>query len=403
MSRRRKGTGSITHQGGDRYLLRWRDQTGRQRSKRFRGTYAQAERELRRLEYEAESQQSICQDKAGLTLKEFSEAWLKDAKISCKPRTYESYEETLRVHILPSFGHYKLSEITRKMVHDFLISKLKEKSKHGRPRSVTSVKYMQTVLKMVFNAAIELGYTEFNPANLRRTIKFDKIKEMRQEGKKKAVIMTKQQMHELLELTRKDYFYPAYLIALETGLRRGEILGLKWSDIDFKTGTLSIRKAVQRIKGEGIKVGPTKSLTSERDVVIGPKLIEILKQHRKEQLKTKMLMARVYQDENWVFCRPDGRLWDPKTFYEHFKKLVEKAGLPATTTLHHLRHNYTTYCIDAGHQRKEVSENLGHADEEITKRYDHETYERKKKAALEMESLIFPSEPQLQSQQEPQQ
>jgi integrase len=399
MARRKKGTGSKTQIGENKWLLRWRDRNGGQHSKRFNGTETQAERALRKLIYEAENAQA----KADITLNEFSKLWLEEyAKINCKPRTYESYEETLRVHILPALGRHKLKDISRQMAQKFLSDKLEENSKHGRPRATTSVEYMQTVMKMVYNAAIEWEYAETNPAVLKHTMKFDKIAEIREDDDKvnNAVIMTEQQIHDLLRLARDDYFYPAYIIALETGLRRGEILGLKWPNIDFRTGLLSIKKAVQRLRGKGIKPGKTKSATSVRDVVIGPNLIEILRQHRKEQLRTKMKMGQTYHEENWVFCRPDGKLWDPKTMYSHFKKLAKKAGLPKRTTLRHLRHNYTTHCIDAGHKRSEVSKYLGHADEIVTKVYDKETYKRKKKAALDMESLIFPDEPQ--SQQESQ-
>lgn len=240
---------------------------------------------------------------------------------------------------------------------------------------------------------MEWEYISRNPAVLKHTFKL-KRKRKTDGEQRQAVILSREQVLKFLDSAKDDYFYPAYLIAIFTGFRRGEILGLTWSDIDFKGGVINVEKAVQRLKGEGIDASSTKSDNSIRFAVVPASVLVVLRRHRKQQLETKALMGEAYHDEGWVFCRPDGKQWDPKTFSAHFKKLAKRMGLPAAITLHHLRHNYVTHRHDLGHDLDEISQDAGHGNVAVTRIYDHETYERKKKAALELEAWLLSEEPQ---------
>jgi site-specific recombinase XerD len=116
--------------------------------------------------------------------------------------------------------------------------------------------------------------------------------------------------------------------------------------------------------------------------------------HREQQQGIKDSLGAVYHDEDWAFCRHDGKMWDPKTFTAHVKKLYAEIGLPESLTLHNLRDDYTTARIDRGASIEEVSEDLDHESVAKTRGYDHETVERKNKAALEIENgLNFPAPP----------
>jgi integrase len=421
--RRGVGDGSITEIVKDEYyLLRWFEPDAvtdkkHQRSRHLHGTERQANDELRRILVAV--QEGKCQPcSSRMTLTELADEYLAYVAKANKKRTYYSYGDTLRKHVLPTLRHVPASKITPKQVRDLLAAKEKEPqpSKKKTPGkndpvkfySERTIEYIQVVLHAMFEYAIDLKYLEENPAGLKKSFAVNLVDpddpdELDGDDEDDVPIWTREQFLSFHEHARDDYFYPAYCIAATQGKRRGEVLGIKWPRVDLDTGKIFIKMAVQRFPHEGIQPCSLKDRRKEKGknsnkrkasfIVLGPEVLALLRQHWEKQQEIKEAMGDRYQDEGWVFCREDGKPYDPKTCSKHFKKICEKAGLPPKTTLHHLRHNFTTYMQDFYLSLRKVQELDGHADVQTTRGYDHDTFERQKNAALAMEGRIFPESP----------
>ena len=149
-----------------------------------------------------------------------------------------------------------------------------------------------------------------------------------------------------------------------TGLRRGELCGLRWADIDFDGSRLTVRRTITTIHHQP-HIGDVKSARSKRAIDIDPATLAMLKAHRKAQLEERMLMGAGYDDEGVVFAMPDGRPWNPDTISQAFVRLVAASGLPRVR-LHDLRHTHASHLLAAGVNAKVVSERLGHASVSFT-------------------------------------
>ena len=421
--RRRVGDGSITEIVRDEhYLLRWFEPDPasgkkRQRSHHFYGTERQANDELRRiLVAVADGKKQPGGNR--MTLVELAEEYLAYVEKANKKRTYYSYSDTLRKHVLPTLGQVAVSRITPKQVRDLLAVKEHEPqpSKKKNPSrddpvkfySGRTIEYIQVVLHAMFEYAIDLKCVAENPADLKKSFAINLVDpddpdELDGDDDEDDVpIWTREQFLSFHEHARDDYFYPAYCIAATQGKRRGEVLGIKWPRVDLDTGKIFIKIAVQRFPHEGIQPCSLKDRRKKKGkngkrkasfIVLGPEVMALLRQHWERQQQIKEVMGDRYQDDGWVFCREDGNPYDPKTCSKHFKKICEKAGLPPNTTLHHLRHNFTTYMQDFYLSLRKVQELDGHANVQTTRGYDHDTFERQKNAALAMEGAIFPGSP----------
>src|SRR5829696_298040 len=163
-----------------------------------------------------------------------------------------------------------------------------------------------------------------------------------------------------LETARGDRFEALYVLALTTGLRRGELLGLRWDDVDPESGTLRVGRALVR-EGGRHTLGETKSRRGRRQVNLTPRTISVLKSHRKRQLGERIKLAGLYEDHGLVFATRLGTTVNPENLVKRsFKPLLEKAGLPEIR-FHDLRHTCATLLLGRGVHPKLVQELLGHA------------------------------------------
>jgi integrase len=417
--RREYGDGGITTiVEGEHYLLRWYEpdpvtSKRRQHNRHFYGTRREARdeiRDIKRLVSDGKTQRQ-----SSMTLAELADEYLEHVERANKKRTYYSYSDTLRKHILPTLGRILISKITPKQVKDLLVAKRKEpqpskkkspdKNEPVKYYSERTIEYIQVVVHAMFGYAIDLKYVEENPAELKKSfvtnlVDPDDPDELDGDYEDEVPIWTREQFRGFHGAGKEDYFYPAHCICATHGKRRGEVLGLKWEDVNLDTGEVRIKRAVQRFPGEGIKPcslkGVRKSKKKRRmnsSFVLGPVMLGLLKQHWEKQQQIKEAMGDRYQDEGWIFCRPDGKPYDPKTCSTHFEKICDKAGLPHTT-LHQLRHIFTTYMHDFYDMLEQIGkEMLDHTGVQVTQGYDHPTFERKKKAALLLEDIVFPGSP----------
>jgi integrase len=189
---------------------------------------------------------------------------------------------------------------------------------------------------------------------------------------------------------RGDRLYAAWLAAATTGLRRGEVLGLMWTDVDFDKGRLSVRRA--RVSSGGVVVlSEPKTRRSRRVVALDQTTTAALREHRTRQLEERLAWGAAWVDTGFVFTREDGTPLHPESLSKMFQWRVRRAGLPRIR-FHDLRHTHATLALQAGVHPKVVSERLGHSSIRITlDTYSHAIPAMQEEAAERIAALIFDS------------
>lgn len=187
---------------------------------------------------------------------------------------------------------------------------------------------------------------------------------------------------------KSSTYRTAVYVTLFTGLRRGEVCGLKWSDIDFKAGTINVARAVKYTPEKGLFVGSLKTESSRRVLSVPNIVLDVLKNHRKLQRKEKLLLGADWDNSEWVFTKWNGELINIDTLGAWFKRFVEKSDLP-NVTFHALRHSSASLLIVGGADVKTVSRRLGHAQTSTTLNiYSHATKSADERASETLETML---------------
>lgn len=362
MARRRaKGEGSITEyrKGHFRaFLDLGKDPaTGKRIRKTFTGSSkAEVIAKLNKAKYEKQEGILTITKKTPLAL--YCKHWLSVKKPNVRGGTYAIYKRIVEEHIRPQLGHLPIDEVTIIDLNSFF-SKLKI--------AQSSKVRLKSVLYNIFKLAVKEQLLASNVIEL-----LDPIKNPMKEIKAISV----EELQKLLAIA-KTYNPLYYIIKLtvETGMRRGEVLALHWSDIDFDKKTISIKRALQNYEGYQV-VGEPKTAKSKRTISVSSETLQELLTLRKE-------------DCDVVFSNPMGTYLLAPTVYRTFKRIVKKAGLRSDIRFHDLRHTNATLLISKGINMKTVSERLGHSSITITlDRYTHGVLEEDQKAAKVIEKLI---------------
>jgi integrase len=321
--------------------------------------------------------------------------WLPAIRASVRPSTFDSYRMTVEKHIAPdddakenawrrAFGGTKLQQVTPSKLNAFyadLLSKGRSDGKGGlSPKSVRNV---HVVLRKALGDAVKWSLVQRNAAA------FAEPPKLTQAGDREMKTWTPQEARAFLEMAEGDRLYAAWLLAISTGMRRGEVLGLRWSDIDLEDGRLSVRQTVITVNYE-IQFSTPKTAKGRRSIALDNGTVAALRAHKKAQLEERMAIGPVrYSDKDLVFCRVDGNPMHPDLFSQQFDRMVARSGLPRIR-LHDLRHTYATISLKAGVHPKVVSERLGHATVAFTlDRYSHAVPGMQEDAAERVASLIF--------------
>jgi integrase len=196
-----------------------------------------------------------------------------------------------------------------------------------------------------------------------------------------------EQLHIFLAHVVDDPHAALWRLAAMTGMRRGELVALRWRDVDFDAARVTVVR--QLAKGGGaVEAGPTKTRRSRRLISVDPRTIEALREHRKEQLATRLMVGRAYEDHGLAFCRPDGHPLHPDRLTQLFRQHCRAAGLPYIR-LQGLRHTNATLMLGAGVHPKVVQERLGHSSIAITLDvYSHAIPGMQENAAMQVAALI---------------
>ena len=304
--------------------------------------------------------------------------WLDRKKRDITPETYEGYELYARVHIKPYFEPLKLriDEVSPRIIQKYIDTKYKD------GQSANSLKKHLVVLKGTFNDAIDLEAVNVNPCD---RVKLPKL--VKHEGH----AYTPEQAKELIAAIKDDPMESAIILALYLGLRRSEVLGLRWQDVDFENNIIRIRNTVVRMKTT-IEHEHTKSNASRRDMFIPLDLKKYLIGLKDQQEDMKEIYGESYKDTGkaviHVVVWPDGRPLSPDYLSKHFPALLKKHRLPKIT-FHELRHTCGSLLLGEGKSVMSIKQYLGHEDVSITMSvYLHPTVEDKVDSANCLNDLL---------------
>ncbi|WP_341266728.1 site-specific integrase [Candidatus Phytoplasma fraxini] len=306
-----------------------------------------------------------------------SSEWLKERKKELKKTTIATYYHTIQGHLIKKFNY--ASEITEKQVQQYIFELVDIGLK------ISTIKRFMLVLKMI----IHFGYKNYAWPNLI----WDEIKYPKNNISKKLNILNIKQQKKIINYLIKNINFKnlGLLMTLQTGLRIGEICGLKWSDIDFENGFIEVQRTVQRItyldennipnkqhyKKTIVVIGPVKSQSSFREIPLSNQLLMILRTFKKNKLSSNFILSN------------DIKPIEPRTYREHYIFIMHLLNLKPIN-FHSLRHTFATRMIEAKTDYKTVSALLGHSDIKTTlDLYVHPDLKQKKKGIEQMNRLFI--------------
>jgi integrase len=342
-----------------------------------------AEKELALMIAEIEKGQFISTGK--LTFADFIDRWFKSyADINLAPKTLHRYRQMLDSRIIPILGHYKMDKLRPVHLLDFCTflrnEDTKQRGKSGKLSDMTILHHFRLV-SAILQTALQWQVISFNPA---KNVKAPKVKRM------PGAYYDEGQTAALLEAVENDPIIYKVLIylAISTGLRRGELMGLEWDDINFDKTVLTVKRASQYLPGKGTFTKDPKNESSKRVVSLPSSIIVLLKEYRREQLQERLRLGDMWQDSNRIFTTWDGRPMHPDTPSNWFPKFLKRNNLPHIP-FHGLRHTAATLLIDKGLNIKAVSARLGHTQASTTINiYTHALKSADRKAADMMEDVF---------------
>jgi len=329
-------------------------------------------------------------DSSSITVAEWLHIWLFEYKRnSVRPSTFDSYETLSRVHICPALGIIKLKDLRPEHLQNFY----NEKFQSGL--STRTIKYLHTIMHAALKQAIKNNLVVRNVSEATTLPK---------QKKSEIKILSIQEQTKFINALDGDRLKAAFILALSTGVRQGELLALRWKYVDLVEGTIKIRSNLQRVNNSDPNV-PTKTIlifqepktqNGNRTIPLPDAIVEILKQHRKSQLEEKLVAGELYENNDLVFATVLGKPIDPKNLVRRFKLLLKQAELDYIN-FHALRHTYATRLLEINEHPKVVQELMGHSDVRITLDiYSHVMPEIKKEAANKINHLFETNNKQVQ-------
>lgn len=337
----------------------------------YRSVFARTQKELMdKLHAQIEAHRDVeLTEGYNLTLAQWLDKWLDEYKAyTIRESTLQGYRRMVKNYITPHLGDKKLGSITTadlQKLYNWLrkYGRVNEHYEKGDALSDSMVRSIHMLLHQAMDAAVQQRLVVKNPTNGTVIPKNNYAPKQ---------ILTEAQLTAFLEVAKQDPVWSDFFYTeLTTGLRRGEICGLRWQDFDEKTGRLQIRRAVTTKNGGGVKVGETKTQTGNRTIQLPPSTVELLTKRKKKSFS------------EWIFHNPTvpELPLSPATAYRRMKTLLRYAGLPSIR-FHDLRHTFATHALTSGVDAKTLSGILGHTNASFTlDTYTHVTTDMQKKAS----------------------
>lgn len=336
---------------------------------------AKARTALGRLRREIEDESP---DLTRQTTGQFLAVWLDESvRPSVRPTTYAAYEYQVRVHLTPAIGGVMLHSLTPEHVQTMLNGIARS------GRSPSTVSQTRRVLRRALQQAVEWRRLRDNPAAIVRAPRIPTAERS---------ILEPDQARALLAAATKadDHLEPLYALALASGLRQGELLGLRWSRVDLDSATLRVDGQLQRVGKEWRIVEP-KSARGTRTIALPALAVAALRRRRQQQIQDRLRAGEFWEgtDADLVFTTRLGRPLMQSNLHRAWKRALANAGLPTSVRFHDLRHAAASYMAASGVPQRMAMEILGHSSAQMTTGvYSHVLDAQRREAALRIDSLL---------------
>jgi len=370
--------GHIRERGKDvwevSYELSFDPKTGRRRRRSFtvHGSRKEAQRALTAALHQRDTGFEILPGR--MNISQFLQRWLSGyAEINVAASTLARYRVAVNKHLIPHMGNLQLTAVRPVHIQQLQSVCLKEGLS---PRTVVQ---HHRIIAEALKHAVRWQLIPSNPAAAISPPRFE-ARDMQ--------FLSQAQLHELLTAAQGSFLRTLIYLAVHTGARSGELLAIRWSDLDLHTGRLSIVRTAQRIPGEGIVFSSPKTHRSRRPVTLSAEAVGLLREHRAMQNTHRLALGPAFEDHDLVFCQPTGRPYEPGQISRAFGRLIRSTQLPEVR-FHDLRHTAASLLLAAGVHPKVVSERLGHASVQITMdTYSHILPNLQREAADAMDQIL---------------
>jgi integrase len=356
---------------------------GGQRRQRWHGgftTRRDAQAELTKIL--GKVQQGAYVEPSKQTLAQFMRDWLASIRASVRPATLSAYKMLTETHILPALGMTPVQRLTDTQLDSFYADLLENGRRDGKgPLSARTVRYVHATIHKALADSVRKGRLARNAAQ--------QATPPAPSTRQQLHTWTAEELRAFLAHVEGARLYPVYFLAATTGMRRAEVLGLCWGNLNLGAGRLAVVQTLVKTV-DGVGFSAPKTARGQRSVALDPQTVAVLKDHRKRHLEERMALGLGSPgSEGFVFTNLDGSPVTPSQLSHAFQAQVTASGLPRIR-LHDLRHTHATLALQAGIHPKVVSERLGHANIAITlDTYSHAIPAMEEEAAAKVARLVF--------------
>jgi len=367
MTRRGAGEGTVRQRPSGRWEARYVSADGGRRS-----VYGKTKREVTNRLREAlqDAAHGLRPVSQQITTASYLDEWV--SSLTVRPRTAESYGDVVRRYLKPALGRVPLA----KLQPEHVTRMLRDLEQRQPPLSPTTVRYTYVILRIALGRALKLGKVHRNAATL-----IDPPAKARQELQP----MSAEQARVLLTSVAGDRLGVLYRLAIASGLRQGELLGLRWQDVDMDATTLTVRHTLQQ---QARTLAEPKTERSRRTIALDVATVEALRQHRVRQIEERLAAGPRWHDGDFVFATSVGTPMDHRNLVRSFHAALERAGIPRQP-FHQLRHACATLLLENGEELANISKLLGHSSLATTADfYGHLTPAIGRRAAEKMGAIL---------------
>lgn len=313
-------------------------------------------------------------DRSKETVAEMMRYWFDTyARPNVRPKTLQIYEETITRHLIPGLGSIQVQKLSPADVQAFYARKQAEGT------GAWALLGCHQRLSQALTQAMRLGLIQRNVCDL---VTPPRLRHW------EMTTWDAAQARRFLSVARQSSYGPIWIVALTTGMRRGELLGLRWKDADIEGGVLHVRQSIGLLHGQ-ITISQPKSDTSRRAVPVEPQVIAALREHRAKQNERRLALGAVWEDHDLIFAAANGKPVNPDNLRRDYDHLVALAGVPRIR-IHDVRHTHVTLGFAAGANIKAMSRRIGHAQTSLTMDiYAHVLPEQHREVSTKIGAVLF--------------
>ncbi len=356
-------------------------QTGKRKQQwiSVKGTKKEAEKRLADMLHQLDTGTFMKPRKT--TLADYLVRWLKDyAWPNLSPRTAEGYESIIYQHLIPQFGNVTLTQLRPEHLQKYYAEKLVKGRCNGKGGlTPLTVRHHHMALHRALEVAVKWGLITRNPADAIDPPSFQRSD---------MHVMNEGDIETFLDVARSTPYYTLFYLALFTGMRRSELLALRWSDVDLILGQVSVSRSLHRLRDKSLVFRAPKTARGRRTIALPPSACIVLREHKERQEAIQLILGTILRGDELVFSQPDGSPLLPDTVSQAWRKLARRSGLEGIR-LHDARHTHASLMLKQGIHPKIVQERLGHASIQITlDTYSHVAPGLQEAAAAHFDELV---------------